>query len=220
MGSLLQETPQSEVNATIEALGSLGVTREHLKAFRKDRSLQDKIATLFKGAVEQVVETIAWIVGVIIPAKPAMLVANCFTGKHIAWRDDDLDKWLAKTVPAKGEGKVSYFQLPRNMQNRELAAEVVGKSGTEEELKKFLKEQGKTYHLAQVDDLLIRTDRGEETGLLTNGWANLFFIEDENGAVFVLGARRHDGGWNVRVGDFAYGGWWFAGFRCFSSNKV
>lgn len=218
MGSLLQETPQSEVNATLEALGQHGITREHLKSFRKNSALQEQVAGLIKKASEQVAEVIAWIAGVVIPAKPAIKVVDCFKGGHIAYRDGDLGKWLARGVPAVAEGKSRYFTLPRAMQNREIAAEMTGKAGTDEEQKEFLKKQGKTYHLGQVDDLLLRTDKGENTGLLTNGWANIFFVEDEEGNVFVVRACRDDDGWGVCVGGFGHDDGWFDGYRGFSRN--
>ncbi len=45
MGNLVKETPYSEITATLEALDSLGITREHLRELRKDKGYIVNVAS-------------------------------------------------------------------------------------------------------------------------------------------------------------------------------
>lgn len=157
---------------------------------------------------------------------PRMKTKDCLK-KGITWRDGDLDNWLSGHVPAIGEGSLDPYELTdsNGTTYRQIAESLLETTGSDEQLKKLLKEKGHTFHLEQVADLLRRTKAGEDTCILNNGYANLFFIEDENGGVFGLRARWDDSGWDgvgwhVRVYQFDYSGWWPAGDRFFSRNKV
>lgn len=125
------------------------------------------------------------------PAQPECKVAACFTNKKVfVYRDADFDNWLPAILPASIEVLVSGHELIKVTDEAELIK--VGKPFT---------------NLTQIENLILRTEKGEETGLITNGYANLFFLQVDS-SVFAMSARRRDGGWRVGLDRFrAWRGW-------------
>jgi len=160
-----------------------------------------------------------------VAAMSRMKTADCLK-KGITYRDGDLDNWLSDYIPAIGGGSLGGFELTdkNGTTYRQMAESLLQTTGSDESLKKLLKERGHTFHLEQVADLIRRTKAGEKTGLLDNGYANLLFVEDENGEVFGLHAFWRDYwlglGWCVHVYRFVLDFGWLAGLRFFSRNKV
>jgi hypothetical protein len=134
-----------------------------------------------------------------IVAMPRMKTKDCLK-KGITYRDGDLDNWLSDYIPAIGGGSLGGFELTdkNGTTYRQMAESLLETTGSDESLKKLLKERGYTFHPEQLADLLRRTKAGEKTGLLDNGCANLLFIEDENGEVFGCDAYWDDARWNGR----------------------
>ena len=140
-------------------------------------------------------------IALIIPAKPECTVAHCFTDKKVfAYCDSDFNNrdWLPKTLPASGKVTVSGYELTRTT--------------TEGELSKV----GGTFtNPLQIEDLILRTERGEKTGLITNGYANLFLLV-VGASVFAVDARRYSDGWHVRCYRFFARYEWHGVYRFFS----
>jgi len=161
-----------------------------------------------------------------IVAMPRMKTKDCLK-KGITYRDGDLDNWLSDYIPAIGGGSLGGFELTdkNGTTYRQMAESLLETTGSDESLKKLLKEREHTFHPEQLADLLRKTKAGEKTGLLDNGYANLLFIEDENGDIFGVNAFWNDdswvgNGWSVHVFQFDYDYRWHAGRRFFSRNKV
>ena len=134
-----------------------------------------------------------------IPAQPECVVAQCFTDQSVfAYRDSNFDTLLPETLPTSAETKVVGYELTKLL--------------TEADLEKA---GGKFTNLSQIENLILRTKKGENTGLITNGGANIFFLEVGN-SVFVVGTRRRSGGWDVGCYRFHAGLEWDAGGRFFS----
>jgi len=162
-----------------------------------------------------------------VTAMPRMKTKDCLKGgRGIASRDGNFDNWLSDYIPAIGGGSLGGFELTNKdgTTYRQMAESLLGTTSSDDELKKLLKERGHTFHIEQLADLLRRTKAGEKTGLIDNGYANLLFIEDDNGEVFGCGAHWngvwYGYGWHVYVNRFGSDGRWFAGRRFFSRNKV
>lgn len=134
-----------------------------------------------------------------VPAQPECKVANCFTDTAVfAYRDSDFDNWLPATLPASAEVAVNGYELT--------------KTTTEETLSKV----GRPFtNLTQIEDLIRRTKRGENTGLITDGCANIFFLQVGKSVSVVLASRCSDG-WHVRYFRFCPMAEWSAGLRCFA----
>ncbi len=54
----------------------------------------------------------------------------------------------------------------------------------------LLKERGHTMTLPQIEEMVEATERGEDTGLVTNGYSNFAFVENEDGSVSVARVAR------------------------------
>ena len=139
------------------------------------------------------------------------LVKDTFKHKSIVWRDSDIDSWLSHTLPVFPEAKsVSHSDLTRDMTFKEIAKEFICFDDVE-------KVKSHCFSLQEIENMLIKKDKR----LLTNGYANIFFIES-NDEVFGLRARWLDDwpglGWHVHVRRFVHDDGWHAGCRFFSRN--
>lgn len=134
-----------------------------------------------------------------VPAQPECAIVDCFTNREVfVHRDPDFDNLLPATLPASGQISVNGYELTEVTAEAELAT--VGKPFT---------------NLTQIDDLILRTESGENTGLITNAYANLFFLQVD-ASVFTVYAYRGSDGWSVYCYRFNPRGGRDAGFRFFS----
>ena len=60
---------------------------------------------------------------------------------------------------------------------------------------------------------------GEEGDLLTNGYANIFYVKDTSGVLRAVNVAWFDAGWIVSARSVEYPHDWFVGFRVFSRNS-
>lgn len=126
-------------------------------------------------------------------------VKDLFRGKHIAYRDGDLNNWLRKSVPGVIELPASSYRLGKEMNFVEMSAKHLGIAKDLNLVATTLVERGKFFSPKQVDDMLVACDRGENPfHLRTDGWANLIPIFD-GASVFFLSVYRSSDGWNVGV---------------------
>ncbi len=136
---------------------------------------------------------------VLVLATTGCKVKDLFRGVHISYRDEDLDRWLQKSVPATAEGHASSYRLDAEMNFVEMASAHLGIAKDIDLVAKSLIEQNKCFSHKQVDDLLVACERGENPlKLRTDSWANLFPVFD-GASVFFLYAYRHSYGWHVYV---------------------
>ena len=136
--------------------------------------------------------------------QPECVVAKCFTNKNIfAYRDSNFDnqEWLPKTLLASSATKVTGYELTDTTTEAEMAK--IGRKFT---------------NLLQIEDLILRTEKGENTGLITNGCANIFFLQVV-ASVFMVLAYRNDDRWNVNLNRFNARNEWNAENRFFSPRN-
>ena len=73
--------------------------------------------------------------------------------------------------------------------------------------------------LTEMFDLLKKQSNGDEEGdLLTNGYANIFYIKDTSGVLRAVRVSRRDDGWYVVACSVENTCDWFAGRRVFSRS--
>ena len=145
---------------------------------------------------------------------------NCFTDTaRYYYRDNDLDRYLPKNQSDQAESQFGVLPLTETTTFKEFAESVLGTQGDLKTLAKLLQQRGYTTTLPAIEVLNERQESGEDTGLLTNGWANFFFVDNEDGeSVSVVGVGRGVGRWGVRRLSFGSGGRWSAGGRFFLRN--
>jgi hypothetical protein len=155
------------------------------------------------------------------PAVTACNTDDCFTDSKVFSRDGDLDNWLTASLPATEGGSSKVMKLVRDGMTSKHMAQVVTNEGSDDLGllgKKFI-EAGKTYSPKQVEQLVLKFHNGDKSiGLLDNGDANLFFIHDDKGNVFVLSVGWDDGQWFVDVNRFSVDREWSAGYQLFLRN--
>ncbi len=71
-------------------------------------------------------------------------------------------------------------------------------------------------NLAHLHHLLTLQGNGEKGVLLTNGYANIFYIRDMDGNLWAVGASWDDGGWDLGAYSVEYPNDWDAGRQVFS----
>lgn len=73
--------------------------------------------------------------------------------------------------------------------------------------------------LADVSALMVQQANGENGTLLTNGYANIFYVRDVGGVLRVVNVSWFGGGWRVGAGSVEGPREWFAGHRVFSRDS-
>jgi hypothetical protein len=217
---------EGQVHQLVNSLEAAGFSADHITKFGQlGEGLQQIIAYLDGKAeivlkkVEEIIVTIlSFVKTVSFPEIAGKKTGKCFICKIFGYRDNDLDNWLPKNQPNQPEGKFSVQQLAKGSTFKKVVESFLGVTGDINFLAKTLKEQNHTTTLPVVESLIERQESGEDVGLLTNGWGNFFFVEDKDGSVSVVNARRFGGQWSVRVCRLAYVCEWRGGARFFFRN--
>jgi hypothetical protein len=71
-------------------------------------------------------------------------------------------------------------------------------------------------HLAHIWSLMKLQPNGGEGALLTNGYANIFYVRDVEGVLWAVDVRWFDDGWHVSAYSVGYPDAWVADHRVFS----
>jgi hypothetical protein len=74
--------------------------------------------------------------------------------------------------------------------------------------------------LSEMFSLMEKQKNGESGVLLNNGYANIFYIRDQNGVLRAVGVDWDDGGWYVGAYSVEDPGGWRVGRQVFSRNSV
>ena len=136
---------------------------------------------------------------VTVSATKTKNTVSCFTNETRYYsRDGDLDQYLPKNQPAQPESKFAVCELTQAATFKEMAEQILGIQGDTKTLAKLLKDRGYTTTLPAIEALIERQENGEDTGLLTNGYANFFFVENEDReSVSVVDVDRVGRRWGV-----------------------
>ena len=147
---------------------------------------------------------------------------RCFAGSHWRYRDSDFDSWLPANQPNADECVIATLAPANDWTFAEVAATILGiGAGTDVALLgKALIENGHTMTLAQAEEMVEKTERGEKTGMRTDGYGHFFFVEtgDRKNPVSVGFVRRDGRGWDARVLSLGFGFRWCAGDRLLVRN--
>jgi hypothetical protein len=134
---------------------------------------------------------------VILSSTKSKKTKDCFKdSKLYHYRDGDLDSWLFENQTDGVKRKFTVYQLKKKITFREVTAAILGVDETSsiELLAKALIKKGHIVVLSQIEDAITQTSLGEDTGLLSKGCGNFFFVEDKKGAVSVVSVYRYDTG--------------------------
>lgn len=105
-----------------------------------------------------------------------------------------------------GEQMLSYGNLTKGSVDGPIIEELGGEAKAE-------------TTLSAIYGLLLKQPKGEEGALLTNGYANIFYVRDTSGVLRAVHVGWDDDGWGVGAYSVENAGEWFAGYRVFSANS-
>ena len=208
---MTKDWTQGESNALVKKLGGDKVARGILNDTVKFTVVEMEAPPLPPALIPLAL-------GVSISAVGECKVSDLFRGKHIAFRDEDLDGWLAETVPATEAGNTKSFKLGKMMTFAEMVEERLGMAGdTIPELQAEMVRREMYFSPKQAEDI-IAACRGENPlGLLIDSRANLIPIWD-GASLFFLRMGRNPLGWYVFVDRLVDSFRWDAGFVVFFRN--
>ena len=112
-----------------------------------------------------------------------------------------------KVEPLAVAHELAYYELIKRSLDRPIVNKLGGEGPSE----------------TTLADIWIKMEAhggGEDGDLLTNGYANIFYVRDAAGELRVVGVRWRGGGWSVRAVPLSSPGEWGAGGRVFASNSV
>ena len=118
---------------------------------------------------------------------------------------DNFQEWFgSKTEEPMEETEVRYAKLMKPS----LDAPILEELGDKAEAS-----------LSQMYALMARQANGQEGVLLTNGWANIFYVRDINGELSAVYVVWHGRGWFVGAHSVTRPGRWRDGRQVFSRNS-
>jgi len=120
--------------------------------------------------------------------------------------DNFMDNFLDKVEDPIEKSTLRYAKLMKDSVDKPIIEESGGKDKVETTLTKMF-------------SLMEKQGNGEDGVLLTNGYANIFYIRDAKGVLWAVLCRWGVLGWYVRAFSVESPGRWDAGCRVFSRNS-
>lgn len=190
-----------------------GATNADLKALSEGDNFA-KILPYLRGQAEIIMKSfLSLIATVTLPAQPRFVARDHFkvdtsakAKVKIAFIWNDFQTFLAKVEEPVGETTLAVRKLTKGLLDKEIRKELGG-------------EKEETT-LSQFWAMLERQGHGQAGELLTNGYANIFYIRDAEDTLWAVHALWHagSGGWDVGALSVAGPGGWRAGSRVVSRN--
>ena len=123
----------------------------------------------------------------------------------IAWIQDNFrNNFSSKVEKAQAETTLNISKLKKNS----LDALIITELGSATETT-----------LANIWELLKKQPKGESGKLLTNSYANIFYVRDVKGVLWAVDVRWFGDGWYVFADSVADPDRWFGDSRVFSRNS-
>ncbi len=195
-----------------------GLTDEIMQGWMDNPSAMKKFLA---GLVPPEVSFISIVATTHLDAVKGKKTAKCFTDDWY-YRSDDFDRWLGKSQPDADSCTVSACAMGKDWLFVEAARALPGVGQTSDiaVLGRSLIACGYTVTLPQIEDLKVRTERGEDTGMRTDGYGNFFFVEtgDPENPVSVGYVCRVDRGWVADVFRLGRDDRWYVDYRLLVRN--
>ena len=190
----------------IGAFGRAGGTAEMLQQAADDRSLMQKIVEVFQPTV--LASAIA----------ATFLTANYFVTRTGLWVDSNFTSRITSAyndpIVQRGLDGIESFDLMNNSSDKVILAR--SEMGGEENVRKY------AFTPDQIAAMIDLQPEGAAGKLLTNGYANLFYVVGGGGVLFVVGVLWFAGArrWRVSAWELGEYGVWHAGSRVFRNTQV
>jgi hypothetical protein len=129
----------------------------------------------------------------------------------ISYLGDNFTAWFlsgkGKTEAPISEQTLRYHKLRKASVDTPIIAELGGEAKAE-------------TTLSEMFSLMETQGKGEDGVLLNNGYANIFYIKDQNGVLRTVIVLRRDDGWRVGANSVEDPFRWGDGCQVFSRNSV
>mgnify|MGYP001579393795 CR=1 FL=1 len=136
-------------------------------------------------------------------ARAKFVVGNAQT--KISWIGSNFQEWFfGKTEEPLAETTLRYARLVKSSVDRPILTELGDKAETT---------------LAQISALMERQPNDKEGVLLTDGWANIFYVRDVLGELRAVDVYWDGDGWGVGADSVTSPDGWRGGYRVFSRNS-
>jgi len=144
-----------------------------------------------------------------VPASGKFYASDHFTTSikavNIAWIGDAFQQdFLAKVEGSQSEVELRYDMLKQNSLDKQILSELGDKAETT---------------LASIWELLKKQPNGESGALLTNGYANIFYVCDAKGVLWAVSAIWRSDSWDVSAYSVGSPFGWSVSSRVFSRNS-
>jgi hypothetical protein len=134
-------------------------------------------------------------------------VGTSFKKLKISYVDGDFVSWFGgKTEDPHGATELRRHQLLRDEVDKPIIAELGGEGKVESAV-------------SAIYALMEKQGKGEDGQLLTNSYANIFYVRDTSGVMRAVGVRWGADGWYVGADSVEGPRGWGAGAQVFSSNS-
>lgn len=140
---------------------------------------------------------------VVNTSKNAPIKISCIWNSFTEWFFDERGK-IEKLFLG---GDLHCYQLREDLLDEQVIRELGGEEKAE-------------TSLTEIFALMAKQPRGEKGILLTNGYANIFYVRDTDGVLPAVYVCWDGDGWDVGTGSFGSPDRWFAGNQVFSRNFV
>lgn len=124
---------------------------------------------------------------------------------------DNFTGWFlsgdGKTEDPESEQTLRYHKLRKSSVDGPIITELGGEEKSE-------------TTLTEMFSLMEKQKNGEDGVLLNNGYANIFYIRDQNGVLRAVSVYWLGGGWSVGADSVESPYGWLVGYRVFSRNSV
>jgi hypothetical protein len=166
-----------------------------------------EVKEVVQKVVERVAELLTFLSLVAVPATQKFVAKDFFDPKKFYLNDNFKAWFLGKTEEPQAETELRCHRLTRYARDLEIIPELGGEEKVE-------------TTLSQIATLIASQANGEEGTLLVKGYANIFYVRDQNGVLRTVYARWDGDGWFLRARPLENPRGWFDGYQVFSRNSV
>ena len=208
------------MNQLGDALEKAGYTPDDITKLKQSEDLGNIKAVLYGQAqivpVAAVPVILLRLLGTVeVPATAAQFVARDHfkvdtsdtAAVKVSYLGDNLKAWFADKVEGtrSGVSSLRYHTLTKDTLDAPIIAGLGGEAKAE-------------TTIGEVWSLMERQPNGKRGKLLTNGYANIFYVRDANGVLCAVNVYWYDDGWRVLADSVERPYRWLAGLRVFSRN--
>jgi len=186
------------------------LTAGQLNALVKKVGGKERVLEILRGEAEIVVkqpDLLCRVTTVEVPGTAKFVAKSRLKAANVGWTDDNFNQLFRDKVEEQvSDATLVVSRLEKGSLDAPILAELGDRAETQ---------------LAHMFALLEKQNKGEQGVLLTNGYANIFYIRGTDGNLWAVGAVWGSGGgcWGVGAYSVESPGRWNVGCQVFSRDS-